>query len=160
MQDLYPEPSWNFVFGMASLRERVGVFSFARYDPAFYGRQAGAAAAATMLRRSCKVLAHETGHMFGLRHCIHFQCGMNGSNHLAESDSRPIHLCPICLRKLQHAVGFDHVARYRALEAFYQRVGLKPEAAWVRRRLAFIEGGRGSPGAAGGDEQAAPGSEN
>src|SRR3972149_9611961 len=37
MEDLYPEPSWNFVFGQASLRERVGVYSFAGYDPAFYG---------------------------------------------------------------------------------------------------------------------------
>jgi archaemetzincin len=27
MQDLYPDPSWNFVFGQASLRERVGVWS-------------------------------------------------------------------------------------------------------------------------------------
>ncbi len=76
------------------------------------------------------------------------------------SYSRPIHLCPVCLRKLQHAVGFDYAARYRALEAFYQRAGLRPEAAWVRRRLAFIQGDSGAPGAAGGDEQAAPGSEN
>ena len=37
MRDLYPNPSWNFVFGEASLDDRVGVFSFARYDPAFYG---------------------------------------------------------------------------------------------------------------------------
>jgi archaemetzincin len=33
MEDLYPEPSWNFVFGQASLNERVGVYSFARYGP-------------------------------------------------------------------------------------------------------------------------------
>jgi archaemetzincin len=33
MRDLYPSPSWNFVFGKASLGDRVGVFSFARYDP-------------------------------------------------------------------------------------------------------------------------------
>jgi archaemetzincin len=37
MEDLYPDASWNFVFGQASPRERVGVYSFARYDPAFYG---------------------------------------------------------------------------------------------------------------------------
>jgi archaemetzincin len=40
MRDLYPAPSWNFVFGEASLDDRVGVFSFARYDPGFYGIQA------------------------------------------------------------------------------------------------------------------------
>ncbi len=28
MDDLYPDPSWNFVFGQASLHEGVGVYSF------------------------------------------------------------------------------------------------------------------------------------
>jgi archaemetzincin len=41
MDDLYPEPSWNFVFGQASLSEGGGVYSFARYDPAFYGMERG-----------------------------------------------------------------------------------------------------------------------
>ena len=29
-EDLYPRESWNFVFGMASLKERVGVWSIYR----------------------------------------------------------------------------------------------------------------------------------
>jgi len=29
MVDLYPEPAWNFVFGEADTRHRVGIFSFA-----------------------------------------------------------------------------------------------------------------------------------
>jgi archaemetzincin len=37
MTDLYPEESWNYVFGQASLKRGVGVFSFARYDPRFWG---------------------------------------------------------------------------------------------------------------------------
>jgi hypothetical protein len=32
-----PGPGWNFVFGEARFHDRVGVYSFARYDPAFYG---------------------------------------------------------------------------------------------------------------------------
>jgi archaemetzincin len=75
MEDLYPAPSWNFVFGQASLRERVGVYSFARYDPAFYGAPRGGDYMQTLLRRSGKVLVHETGHMFGLAHCVYFRCG-------------------------------------------------------------------------------------
>jgi archaemetzincin len=39
MEDLYPEPAWNFVFGQASLQLRVAVFSFARYDAAFYSQE-------------------------------------------------------------------------------------------------------------------------
>lgn len=140
MEDLYPEPSWNFVFGQASLRERVGVYSFARYDPAFYGRKRGKDYEEILLRRGCKVLAHETDHMFGLEHCIYFKCALNGSNHLKESDSRPMHLCPVCLRKLQHGIGFDVVVRYRNLFRFYQKAGFDNEARWVTKRLEWILG--------------------
>jgi archaemetzincin len=65
MTDLYPDPSWNFVFGQASTRDRVGVYSFARYDPRFYGQAPSADSRMLMLRRSLKVLAHETCHMLG-----------------------------------------------------------------------------------------------
>ena len=138
MEDLYPEPSWNFVFGQASLNERVGVYSFARYDPAFYGEPRGKDYPALLLRRSMKVLTHETGHMFGLTHCVYFNCVMNGSNHLQESDRRPLHLCPVCLRKLQFSVGIDVVKRYEALAQFDRQAGLEDEAAWVDRRLEKI----------------------
>ncbi len=140
MADLYPEPSWNFVFGQASLRERVGVYSFARYDPAFYGEPRGDDYARILLRRSCKVLVHETGHMFGLTHCIYFRCVFNGSNHLAESDARPMHECPVDLRKLQHSIGFDVARRYADLYRFYRKAGFEDEAAWTRNRLAWIVG--------------------
>lgn len=135
MEDLYPEASWNFVFGQASLNERVGVYSFARYDPAFYREPRGKDYPALLLQRSMKVLTHETGHMFGLAHCVYFNCVMNGSNHLLESDRRPLHLCPVCLRKLQFSVGFDVVERYEALAQFDRQAGLEDEAAWLNRRL-------------------------
>ncbi len=140
MEDLYPEPSWNFVFGQASLRERVGVYSFARYDPAFYGEARTAGNQMLILRRSCKVLAHETGHMFGLAHCTFFNCLMNGSNHLAESDRRPLHLCPVCLRKLQWSIGFDVSERYRALEQVCRAAGFSDEAEWFSHRIARLRG--------------------
>jgi len=140
MEDLYPAPSWNFVFGQASLRERVGVYSFARYDPAFYGKKRGKDYEKILLRRSCKVLVHETGHMFGLMHCIYFKCVLNGSNHLKESDSRPVHLCPVCLRKLRYSIGFDVVNHYGNLFRFYKRVGFDDDAQWVANRLKRILG--------------------
>jgi archaemetzincin len=140
MEDLYPEPSWNFVFGQASLRERVGVYSFARYDSAFYGEARGSNYENVLLRRSCKVLAHETGHMFGLAHCTFFNCLMNGSNHLAESDRRPLHLCPVCLRKLQWSNGFDIVERYRTLEHVTRADGFTDEADWFNRRVKTLRG--------------------
>ena len=138
MEDLYPDPSWNFVFGQASLRERVGVFSFARYDPEFYGQTRGRDYHEVLLRRSCKVLVHEAGHMFSLEHCIFFRCVMNGSNHLRESDARPLSLCPVCLRKFLFSIGFDVFDRYRNLLAFYQKAGFDGEAGWVSNRLERI----------------------
>jgi archaemetzincin len=140
MEDLYPEPSWNFVFGQASLRERVGVYSFARYDPAFYGEARGSNYETVLLRRSCKVLAHETSHLFGLAHCIYFNCLMNGSNHLAESDRRPLHLCPVCLRKLQWSIGFNVLERSRALERAARADGFTDEADWFKRRVNILRG--------------------
>ncbi len=142
MTDLYAGEAWNFVFGQARLRARVGVFSFARYHPSFQGGEVKdkEAVKRLVLKRAAKVLTHETGHMFGVKHCVHYHCNMNGANHLQEADASPIHLCPVCLRKLHLAVRFDPVARYEKLKKFYQKYGLKEEAAWVEKRIKKIEG--------------------
>jgi archaemetzincin len=145
MGDLYPNERWNYVFGIASLRDRVGIFSFVRYYPQFWGQPDTPAARTQALRRSLKVLAHEIGHMFGMQHCIAWRCGMNGSNHLEESDRRPIHFCPVCLRKLAWNVGLDARARCRDLASFYSQAGLKREAGWVQRRLKVIGGSGEAP---------------
>ena len=71
MTDLYPDEKWNFVFGQASFKQRVGVFSFARY---------GSEDRSVALMRAAKVLSHEMGHMFGIKHCTFYQCNMNGAN--------------------------------------------------------------------------------
>ncbi|XP_023418859.1 archaemetzincin-2 isoform X2 [Cavia porcellus] len=137
MIDLYPRDSWNFVFGQASLTDGVGIFSFARYGRDFYtshyegkvkklqkkssndysifDNYCVPEVTSVLLLRSCKTLTHEIGHIFGLRHCQWLTCLMQGSNHLEEADRRPLNLCPICLRKLQCAIGFSIVERYKAL---------------------------------------------
>lgn len=135
MTDLYPQESWNFVFGHASLRHRVGVYSFARYDPAFFGRKRTGDYKQVLLRRSCGVLVHETAHMFGMQHCIYYHCVVNGSNHLEESDAQPLHFCPVCLRKLHLSTRRDPIRRYRKLHKVYTRLKLKQEAEWVARRM-------------------------
>jgi archaemetzincin len=134
--DLYPHDTWSFVFGEAMVDDRVGVFSIARYDPRFYDRPADDPT--LVVRRTCKVLAHETCHMLGMRHCVFFNCLMNGSNHLAESDRRPLHLCPVDLRKLHWSLGFDLVARDRQVSDFWREIGVGDEAAWIERRLATV----------------------
>lgn len=141
MEDLYPEDSWNFVFGMASLRERVGVQSFARHDPGFFGDPRPADWQKLLLRRSASTLVHEISHMFGLSHCVYWECVIAGSNNQAESDRRPLHPCPVCLRKLHFALDFDPAQRETALAATLRKLGLDDEAAWSERRAAWIRDG-------------------
>ncbi len=142
MEDLYPEPSWNFVFGMASLRERVGVQSFARQDAAFFGEPRPPDWKQQLLRRATWTLVHEIAHMFGLSHCVFFECVVAGSNHQAEADRRPLHPCPVCARKLHFATDFDPAARETALAALLRKLGIADEAAWSERRAAWIRDGK------------------
>lgn len=141
MEDLYPEPSWNFVFGMASLNERVGVQSFARHDPAFFGEPRGDGWQNLALRRAASTMVHEISHMFGVTHCVYWKCVVNGSNHQAEADSRPLHPCPVDLRKLYAAIKFDPAAREDELAKVLREVGFADEAAWSEHRARWIRDG-------------------
>lgn len=139
-RDLYAGNDWNFVFGEAAPLARVGVFSFARMDPAFpapppdpAGRDG--ATRALVLRRCLKVVTHEIGHLFGLEHCVAGLCLMNGANGVDEMDRTPLHLCPECLRKVAHACDLDLVERYRRLETAYAAAGLDAEREFVSKRV-------------------------
>lgn len=138
MGDLYPDDSWNYVFGQSTFTRRVAVSSFTRYFAAFWGEDETDATRQRALRRSLKVTSHELGHAFGLPHCIEFECNMNGSNSLDESDRRPLVLCPPCLKKLQWNIGFDTLERCRRLLGFYREHGLGPEAEWAEARIRRI----------------------
>ncbi|MEM7390761.1 MAG: archaemetzincin [Verrucomicrobiota bacterium] len=127
--DLWPGRGWNFVFGQASLRERVGVWSIYRNgDPT-----KDEAAFRLCLLRTMKTAVHETGHMFSIKHCTLYECCMCGSNHQEESDRRPIWLCPECVTKVHWATGADPVTRYGKLADFCAGNGLKTEADFYRR---------------------------
>jgi archaemetzincin len=133
--DLWPGAGWNFVFGEANLRQRVGVWSLYRNgDPgeseAEYRR---------CLRRTLATAAHETGHILTMAHCTAFRCLMNGSNHQAERDARPLYLCPVCLRKLCWNLQVEPAAYLRRLGAFHHGHVLDG-ADWYTRATAAIEG--------------------
>ena len=121
--DLFPDETLNFVFGQASLSERVGVWSLYRL-----GRpDASEAEFKLTLLRTLKIAAHETGHMFSIRHCKKYECVMNGTNHLAETDRHPLEACPECMAKLCWAAGVDPRERYARLAAFCAEHGLEDE---------------------------------
>ena len=138
MADLYPESSWNYVFGEATLSKRVGVYSLARYGAKFWGERETPDSRRLALMRSFKVLAHEAGHMFSLVHCRRFECLMNGSNSLEEMDRAPLELCPICLKMLTYNLRFDVRSRYRRLAEIYEQENLVEQSEWVNTRLARL----------------------
>lgn len=134
--DLWPGEGWNFVFGQASLRDRVGVWSINRFgDP-----DAGIEAFRLCLLRTMKTGVHELGHMFGMRHCIAYECGMCGSNSLPESDRRPLAFCPECMAKVCWATSADPLERYRKLADFCRSHGLDDEADFYTRSLHALGG--------------------
>jgi archaemetzincin len=115
-KDLYPQESWNYIFGLANTKQRVGVSSIYRYidapfDSTNYSR---------CLERLIKTSAHEIGHMFSMRHCIAIECIMNGSISLTESDRKPNYLCSQCLKKLDWNLSFNLEERNNKLADFFQ----------------------------------------
>lgn len=129
--DLYPEESWNFVFGQASLKRRVGVWSMRRNgDPESNYRQ--------VLQRTLGTATHETGHMFSIQHCTAYLCNLCGSNSMAESDRHPLEVCAECLPKLLHATRADPERRYQDLIEFCDARGLEEQAERFRSLLRAV----------------------
>jgi archaemetzincin len=137
--DLWPGRGWNFVFGMASLSERVGVWSIYRNgDP-----EAGDAAFRLCLLRTIKTATHETGHMFSMKHCTLYECNMCGSNHREESDRRPVFCCPECAAKVWWACRADPLERYRKLAEFFKANGFTAEEAFCQKSIKALGGEAG-----------------
>jgi len=134
--DLWPGAGWNFVFGQASLTHRVGVWSMARNGDAD-GRSAMRSLCAF---RTAQTAAHETGHMFGMRHCIAYECGMKGSNHAAERDRQPFEFCPECQPKLWWTLRLDPLARSQELENVSRKHGFEGLAGALSRQTTALRG--------------------
>ena len=113
--------------------------SFARQDPEFFGESRGEGWQKLALRRASWTMVHEISHMFGLTHCVYWKCVVAGSNHQAEADSRPLHPCPVCLRKLYTTIRFDPASREEA--KVLREAGFEEEAAWSEHRAKWIRDG-------------------
>lgn len=90
-------------------------------------------------RRAGRLITHELGHNYGLEHCIHHHCYMNGSGNLDEDFVTPATECGLCLRKLQFRLGFSVVHRYKALLSVYKANTMVIETQWTRDRLSVLD---------------------
>ena len=103
----YPPPYKNdFCYELNSYKYWVSICSIARFDPMFTrsdqppSETEKASFFFKLLKRSIKLVVKNISHMFGLKNCIFFSCIMNGFGSMKEFDSRPIEVCPCCLRKI------------------------------------------------------------
>jgi len=133
--DLYPKPEWNYVFGLASYHDKVGVSSI-------YRLQDGELTAENFnlcLSRLLKISSHEIGHMFGLHHCINANCVMNGTNSMEETDRHSIRLCSVCQRKLNSCIAYDNEKRLTDLEKYFKKNNLTDEFGLMKKDLEVIQ---------------------
>jgi archaemetzincin len=129
--DLWPGRGWNYVFGEASLDQRVGVWSLARYgDPS-----KDEASYRLALLRALKIAVHETGHMFSLLHCTQYRCVQQGVNSLDEADRSPLWLCPDCLAKIMWVTRTDPKDHLEACLAFARSESFEAEATFFEKSL-------------------------
>jgi archaemetzincin len=127
-RDLWPGKGWNFVFGQANLRRRVGVWSIHRNGHPGPDEESFR----LCLRRTVQVASHETAHALTLRHCTAHRCLMNGCNTQEESDRTPLYPCPVCLRKLVWNLQVEPGPYLDQLAAFCRAQGLA-DGEWFAR---------------------------
>lgn len=127
-EDLYAgaatDPN-HYTGGLTDMMGRVGVYSFARSLDLDCVANDGDAVCEEgeqglpppiVMQRAMKVITHELCHSFGHHHCAHFNCVMQGMNHVQEYESVFYDLCPVCLNKLLFMTGLDPVQRYVGLK--------------------------------------------
>ena len=124
----------NWVFGSASLSDRVGVWSLHRNGDPHESDQSYT----TCLKRTIKTATHEIGHMYGIPHCIKYECCMNGSKSRQESDRRPMELCPECQPKIWWTCGAAPSGRSRNLADMAARYGWTDEVNFWKKQAMLL----------------------
>jgi len=92
-------PVLTFVYGQAQLGGRVAAISMARLRQEFYGLPPDRE---VLLNRARKELLHESGHLFGLVHCIDRACAMSLSTGIRQVDEKKPFYCAACTARLEH----------------------------------------------------------
>ncbi|XP_043945707.1 archaemetzincin-1 isoform X1 [Protopterus annectens] len=142
LHDIYPSDHWNYTFGKSFPQHDVSVCSFSRILTDF-SQSAITASVSTAenqmanendvttsgwshspsfsineMMQCCKITCHEVCHLYQLGNCRWLSCAMQGVTSKEDLFLRPLHLCPICLRKLHNLLGFKLIERYQKLQSW------------------------------------------
>ncbi|MCF8225138.1 MAG: archaemetzincin family Zn-dependent metalloprotease [Bacteroidales bacterium] len=90
-------PILTYIFGQAVLEGDYAIASNYRLRNELYGLKRDDQ---LMRERFSKVVVHELGHTFGLKHCINPVCIMRSSTYVEDLDQKEIEFCPACREKL------------------------------------------------------------
>jgi len=94
--------------------------------------------------------------MLSIRHCIYYQCLMNGNNGPGEGAARSMFYCPVCLRKAAASMaraggdeGVDLRQRFVNMREGWESVlsslsgsgrGVRNDIKWLQDRVNFMDG--------------------
>lgn len=90
--DLYI-PILTYIFGQAFLGGKSGIVSYYRLKNELYGLPNDEA---LLWKRFAKVIIHELGHCFGLKHCYIADCVMISSTYVEDLDQKSHAFCNRC----------------------------------------------------------------
>lgn len=90
-------PILTYIFGQAFLYGRTGIASIFRLRNELYGMQQDND---LLLDRFTKVVIHELGHTFGLKHCHTPTCVMISSTYVEDIDQKSSGLCHKCREEI------------------------------------------------------------
>ncbi|MBB4808134.1 archaemetzincin [Chryseobacterium defluvii] len=133
-KDLFPRPEWNYVFGLASYQNAVGVTSMYRFSDGHLTDSNFTQS----LESFIKISSHEIGHMFGISHCLNANCVMNGTNSLPETERHFARACSLCQQKLNSGIKYDNLKRLTELKSFFEKQHLSAESLRAEKDLNLL----------------------
>lgn len=77
--------------------------------------------------------------MFGISHCLHANCVMNGTNHLPETDSHFARACSLCQQKLNSSNKYNNKKRLIELKQFFEKYHLNTELSRTQQDINLFE---------------------
>jgi archaemetzincin len=91
-------PIFTYIFGQAYINGKSAIASLYRLSNELYGLSEDRE---LLNARFCKVVLHELGHTFGLKHCINYQCIMRVGSYVEDIDQKLDSLCLTCNSELE-----------------------------------------------------------